>query len=1138
MNRFEHGFCFEQWVVTPADNVVSGPFGETRLEPRVMDVLVHLAAHGGEVVSRSELIDSVWGGAIVGDEVLSRCIYLVRQALGENGRDARFVQTVPKRGYRLNARVIDLDQLESPGRTRTWQHGSPYRGLQVFDVEHAAMFFGRTRSTFEALAALEQQANMGKAFVLLIGASGVGKSSLARAGLLSGLIRSHDAGQWYYDVFFPASSPGGPVQALADSLERALGVPASESRTICDNLIADPASGGEPVETAIARHTGDNSRIVLVVDQLEEVFSSEYASHQQCSDFFVALERLSCCGLFRIIATLRSDFYPHCVAYPALMRLKKGVGQYDVRPLRPSEIQQTIRLPAMAAGLEFQRDGETGQRLDHALYEEAVAQPRLLPLLQFTLQALYDARLENNTLPFSEYRKLGGIEGSLAKRADETFNGLPPSQRDALPLVMSRLVTMRDGHVSTMSCAVSKIPTKDARQFVEAFVHARLFSSELSSDGEPQVSLTHETLLTHWPRLRDWIDTNRQLIRARDRVASALVRWESESRPDDLLLPRGKSLDEARQLKQAPEIELGADESAYIAASDRRAFRRYFLERASVAGLVVLAVAAAGFAWLADIQRDAAIEQQAIAEKETLAASETADFLLDVFSSADPNEATGGQLTAKRILDDANARLDDGLVAQAELRTRLRALIARAYKGIGLYSDAEAQLRDAETAASGIAGFPERDLLGIQYQLADVLFQQGNLEAAEALHAKVLARRQVLFGDNDLDTLESLLRQAHKLWRDGDMGGAERLFRKVLRTRQEQLGEQHRLVTDVLSTLGSFYYTQSNVEEAERYYRAAAAQAEATYGPRNIGTAIALSNLALVETDPAEREALLNRSLAIRTDVFGAEHPLVARAEEILANFYATLGQPGRAEPLYRQAIRKLENSTEQTPILPWIRSQYGVFLEAEGRYEEAINSYRTSRDEFAGQVGISHRWTLNAHRKLGMAVYLSGDVTNAQRILRDALDNARLADTPSLLAIAELEAALANPMLEAGDVAGAIANTRAAIDFFEADAEIYRASLITALGTYAEAQLAGDDTDGTLATATRAIELGGGDINSENALFAYLAAAALALDGDCPAARAMIAGASSVLAPEEQNGPHWQRIRSRISATQEKCAL
>ena len=105
---YEHGFFFEQWVVTPADCIVSGPYGETRLEPRIMEVLVQLAEHGGEVVSRNQLIDTVWGGAVVGDEVLSRCIYQIRQALGESSRNPHFIQTAPKRGYRLNATVVDL----------------------------------------------------------------------------------------------------------------------------------------------------------------------------------------------------------------------------------------------------------------------------------------------------------------------------------------------------------------------------------------------------------------------------------------------------------------------------------------------------------------------------------------------------------------------------------------------------------------------------------------------------------------------------------------------------------------------------------------------------------------------------------------------------------------------------------------------------------------------------------------------------------------------------------------------------------------------------------------------------------------------------------------------------------------------
>lgn len=1126
---YKQGFAFEQWVVTPGDSTVAGPYGETRLEPRVMDVLVHLAAHSAEVVSRNDLIDTVWGGAVVGEEVLSRCIYQIRRALGESSREPRFIQTVPKRGYRLNAPVVDLADAAGSIDAESWAQGSPFRGLDTFDAEHAPVFFGRTRATFEALTALRQQVAMGKSFLLLLGASGVGKSSLARAGILSNLLQSHDAKRWYHDVFTPGLAREGPIVALRNSLSRALALSTDQDDELLQIVTQD-------VE-GIARFLGEEERIVLVTDQLEEVFSGTHIEEHQRHEFFDAIERLTASGYCWVVSTLRSDFYPHCSAYPALMRLKKAGGQYDVRPMGPAEIQRAIRLPATAAGLKFDRDRSTSVTLDEAIYEAAVGHPKMLPLLEFTLQALYDTRSSDNMLTFNAYDRIGGLEGSLACRAESVFKSLPTEQQALLPYVMSRMVSLRDNQAISASCPLEDFPTQPARELIQSFVDARLFSTELGASGAPQVAVTHETLLSQWPRIQEWVEENRDLIRVRQRVVAACARWENESQRDDLLLPRGKALEEAKALAQSPGIELKARENDYVDASHRRANRRRRFERAGIAGLAALTLAAGVLAWQAIAQRNAAVEQRAIAKRETLAANETADFLLDIFSSADPSEASGGQLTAKRVLDEANARLDSGLVAQAGLRTRLRALIARAYRGIGLYTDAEALLRQADREAQSIGTLTEREQLEIRYQLADTLFRRGDLEAAETLHAEILSRRQELFGEADLDTAFSQAARAHELWRDGEIGDAEALFRQVLSTRQEVLGERHKLVTDVLSTLGSLYYSQGILDEAERFHRAAVEQGEETYGQRSIRLAIALSNLAHVESDPAESEALFNRSLAIRREVVGPDHILVARAEEKLAMFYAQQGEPEQAEPLYRQAIRKVAMSDEGSSALGWSQNTFARFLESQKRSDEAIDLYRDARDNFASQLGDGHRWTLVVHGNLASANYAAGKISAALQVFEEAIAAARSAEAPSELAIADLQRAYTDVLLHNGDVVEARRAIRASVDYYGRDAELHRSSLSSALGRQAEALFLSGQLPDALASARKALELSIEGSNESASYTEYLIGIILAESGDCVSALSMFDDGLTSVAAEARTGPQWERLETQIEAARDRCA-
>ncbi len=1134
---YEQGFAFDQWMITPADSTVSGPYGETHLEPRVMDVLIHLALGNGEVVTRNDLIDAVWGGAVVGDEVLSRCIYQIRRALGESSREPRFIQTVPKRGYRLNAKVVDLGDATGAENTESWSDGSPFRGLEAFDTAHAPVFFGRTRATFEALTALRQQAATGKPFLLLLGASGVGKSSLARAGLLSNLLKSQDASLWHYDVFTPGSSRAGPVHALLESLSRALDQRLENEPDVMTIVAGDADTISTGTTETMARLLGNEERVILVIDQLEEVFATSHIDDKQRHDFFNALERLVCSGLCWIVATLRSDFYPNCANYPALMRLRKGIGQYDVRPLGPTEIQQTIRLPAVAAGLKFEHNSASGRKLDEMIYEAAAAHPNMLPLLEFTLQRLYEARSQDKLLTIDAYERIGGLKGSLARRAEDVFADLPTGQQDSFPLVMSRLVRLRGELAASEPCPLDEVSAQGASELVQAFIDARLFSTELGADGSPSVSVTHETLLSEWPRLRTWIDDNRDRIRVHQRVATACERWFLEAKPDDLLLPRGKSLEEATALLEVPGINLSSREKFYVEQSSRRASRRRRLERAGIAALVVLTIAAGSLAWQALEQRNDALNQRAIAERETAAATETADFLLDIFNSADPSETSGGQLTAKRMLDESIARLDSGLVTQDDLRTRLRALVARAYKGIGLYSEAEELLRRADAEAALHGEISERERLEIRYQIADTLFQQGKLDESEALHAEILARRIELFGDRDLDTVSSQSARAHELWRDGNVHEAETLFQQVLSTRQEQLGKRHSLVTEILTTLGSLYYSRGMMDEATKYHRAAAEQAEETYGERSIGLAIALSNLAHVESDPAESEALFNRSLAIRREVLGPNHILVARAEEILASFYAREGEPERAEPLFRQAIRKIAISDEGPAALGWLQNSFAKFLENENRYEEAIDLYKESRDNFATQLGDGHRWTLVVHGNLALANYLAGDVDTARHIFEDAITAAFSAEVPSERAIADLHRAYTDVLLQSGDLVEAERSIRVAVDYYERDSELNAASLASALGRKAEVLFLAENAPEALVSAKRAQELSFAGANESNAYLQFLIGVLLAPSGDCDGVRAMFAEGSSLISIDARTGPQWMRLEPYVDRARQQCA-
>ncbi|MCP3962290.1 MAG: ATP-binding protein [bacterium] len=349
-----------------------------------------------------------------------------------------------------------------------WQQGSPYRGLETFEYEHAPVFFGRTRAIHDVLDALRAQAAEGRAFVNILGMSGGGKSSLARAGVLPLLTHSgviEGVGLWRRAVMRPADRGGDVFAALAAALAAPEALPAlAEEPGGVDGLARllretprDELTETLPprVEAALDRGAADLqaekqllakpvARLILLVDQLEEIFTLEQLDDDGRAAFVDVLDALARSGHAWVLATLRSDFFPRCGELPALVALQERAGQYHLLRPSPAEIGEMIRKPAVAAGLDFDHDPDLDMGLDDVLRDAAADSPEALPLLEFTLEQLYEARSERGVLTFEAYRHLGGVEGARVesrchpRRSPFVFSdlgscrGWPEEPRDAV----------------------------------------------------------------------------------------------------------------------------------------------------------------------------------------------------------------------------------------------------------------------------------------------------------------------------------------------------------------------------------------------------------------------------------------------------------------------------------------------------------------------------------------------------------------------------------------------------------------------------------------------------------------------------------------------------------------------------------
>jgi WD40 repeat protein len=459
----------------------------------------------------------------------------------------------------------------------------PYRGLEVFDAEHAEFYFGRDGEIQRLLELLKRDR-----FLAVLGPSGSGKSSLVRAGLLPALLKGALGGHWRASVVRPgaapltslatALTPSGPVAATLDSLR-------ADTRTL--HLALVQTVGADAPE----------ERVVLVVDQLEEVFtlcSDDEERRALFSNLIYAASAPGGPGV--VVVTMRADFYQRCAPYHEFSQLVSG-RQMLVSPMGRDAIRQAIEEPARRVGLEFE------EGLIDTILEDAGAEPGALPLLEYALLELWERR-RGTMLTLEGYREAGGVRGALAQRAEELVDGFTPAEQELARRTLLRLTQPGEGTEDTRRRApISELAGEGVAPVLDRLVSARLLTT--TSDGSEQlVDVSHEALIRAWPRLRHWIDADRAGLRLHRQLTDAAREWERLER-DDGALYRGARLAEAREFLDAEEMNprerefLAAStafaerERAERAAQQRRARRRLLVAAgALLVGFVVAGVAA------------------------------------------------------------------------------------------------------------------------------------------------------------------------------------------------------------------------------------------------------------------------------------------------------------------------------------------------------------------------------------------------------------------------------------------------------------------------------------------------------------------------------------------------------------------
>lgn len=553
--------------------------------------------------------------------------------------------------------TVGADVAPTPRRVRR----NPFKGLAPFEEPDHADFYGRDDLT-ETLVDRVGRFRL----VAVVGASGSGKSSLVRAGLIPQLRRGALPGsdEWAIITMKPGADPF--EEFLIALREVAFGDARGLSGGASNEL-------RNPIESALG---GPRARCLLVVDQFEEVFSSviDVSVRERFLDALAGLAS-DPAGRSRVVVTIRADFADRPLGHPRLGD-DLARGSLLVAPMPPDQIEDVIRRPAARVGVQV----EPG--LIAEIARDVSSSPASLPLLQYVLTELFERRTEDR-LTVQAYRQLGGVRAVLERQAEKTYTALSPDTQQAARQLFLRMVQLGDRGEETRR----RLPLDEldglgrpgaVDEALEAFTDVRLVAHDRDPVSRtPTVEVAHEAVISQWTRYRIWIDEARSDLSVHRRVSTAAEAWAAADEDPDFLLSGGP-LAAALEVIAAGRVHFNEFESRYVdesrvaeetarAVEEDRRRHEVALERAARrrlrvvigVGLALVFVAVLGsFAWIERQRADELAAQRAgesrarslaAASLNSLNGSDPDLSLLLAIAAAEESQAASGEILGEAV---------------------------------------------------------------------------------------------------------------------------------------------------------------------------------------------------------------------------------------------------------------------------------------------------------------------------------------------------------------------------------------------------------------------------------------------------------------------------------------------------------
>ena len=448
--------------------------------------------------------------------------------------------------YKQEKIIVSVESLRAVEQLEPTPGEPPYKGMTYFTEADKDIYFGREALSDEVVGRLQKGH-----FLAIVGASGSGKSSLLRAGVVPGLR----ARNWAIKIIKPGADP---LTALAAAIT-AEGASPAAIKEMRESLIRDP----ETVRFAAAKLASQAGaeRLLLAVDQFEELFTQ--CKEEKERQAFVAnlLNAARVQGETTVLVSMRADFYDRVSEFAALAELVSQQQEY-VTPLSEEELLQVIAEPA-------KRDNwQLLEGLLEQIVEDVGQEPGRLPLLSHALLETWERR-RGTVMTLGGYRDAGGVEGAIAQTAEETLEKLieeDPDYENVTREIFLDLTELGEGTVDTRRAASRHelaigVDSGALDIVLEALVEVRLITVR-----EGEVEVAHEALIRRWPTLQEWLADNRERLRFERQLKRDAQQWLDLGR-DDGVLYRGARLVQASELVDSGNVKLAALPVEFLSTS-------------------------------------------------------------------------------------------------------------------------------------------------------------------------------------------------------------------------------------------------------------------------------------------------------------------------------------------------------------------------------------------------------------------------------------------------------------------------------------------------------------------------------------------------------------------------------------------